>query len=1675
MVQRKHVVRTYQPRKRQVFDDQQWPVDMALVVFGGFMIGSILVYQRFDDPRWYASPWLSMIGVVLLIATTIWTLRSVGNQFVRRTMQLSVVICAIFHLMMLIVALENTIFSQIWEEPQAAREVSEKKPVTIAEYHPSQMEQHQKVEREFEKPVETEVAQPTPREIERPDQEQPQTPVPPQPQPVPEPVQKVQPEVVKQRATSAVAQPRQSDQQSKLSRQQTKAVKSQNAAVTVPQPTPAARDSNPQLQTRATAVTRTQASSQQQRKQTNNEPTQAAAQQASNVQRATRQQQQPTTNRTAQPTMQRRSTTAQQLPRTQVEPVQQSAVSVKTPTPATKPANTVARQATTAAPQRTQTPTSEMTASTSQATQQVARQQPSPRKPTLAQTPQPVSNRSPRLTQRPNPQTQAQVATPRLPNPVTQNPSRNLAARSSQVSRATTETTVSRRQVKENSNPTTVSSATRANRATRQQAEPLRNTTQNANQVERRQTTTLAQAAAPTVVTPTANPGAKSTQPATAQPSASRVVKQAASSRAPSRTPVNPSQLAPATASLAATSQSVQRSVTGPQAPEAPAPAAQVASNTQRRRQTTQSAGVASQAAVSQERVSPSATVQPTVQASATTVSRSRAASGATAQRATTAQTPAAPSTTASRSAAVRSNQVASKPTAASPATASNSLQRSQQQAQVAVSPQAVSQPAGSVQAAAAQPAQQPARSAVAKATGGVAGRGKSSNLDRALSAASNQATTASNSAARTRATRQNEAGPELAPAAVATIQRSRAGADRPSATLRPNTVELPNAVASNQPAQATLDAAASVSRSNAQAAEGAVTAAKGNVEVDTGATQLVDRQNVGRAAGGGQPEISSQPNAAPAAQNGKTAARAMIMSSQVAASAAAPAASSASEVAQGEAQPAASSVARRSTENRTPVSSPSAATDDPAGSPGGLPALAQGGARRAEQDTSPAAGVASEQPSSPSQGAGKTTSRQLPSSLSATQVATAAAPPSSPGDGGPAAASPAAASPAKLEVGKVAAGPQASASSSSPAPITDPLAGLPAQSGGAAAVQGPAISRAEATDGTRGQPELGGGTGQPQQVARGRPLLTPQIATTISVAGAAQSSGVDAGVPVEAQGNPAGRLAGGVNAPANDRASGANASEAMLDAPDTGSAGVAVASRQRKSDSAAGPAEISSDSPGGVVKRASVGRGLPTASTTVTVDVPGAAGGGETAGPATTPTISGAQTGPVARRATDNLPVRVAAEEGVGGLGNRIAADAGIASRRASPESMHVQIQPGRFLSKTSRGLPSFNTRAAVTTNSFQGRKRPGDGGGSGKSDPQTEEAIDLGLAFLARNQLQDGRWSLSQFAQIDGQPAMSSDTAATALSILAFQGAGYNHQQYKYQQVVRNGLQFLLSNQAESGDLYMYQGGHAAIRLYSHAMATLALCEAYGMTQDPDLREQVQKAIDFIVAAQHAERGGWRYVPGKESDTSVTGWMLMALESGRRANLNIPDKTFGKVRDWLEKSADPDLQHLYRYNPFADDTQEQRTHRSPTPTMTSVGLLMRLYTGWKTSENRMIKGADYLKENLPSLGVKAGVTQRDTYYWYYATQVMFHMGGEHWKAWNDRLHPLLVNSQIREGNLAGSWDFRRPVMDRWGPHAGRIYLTTMNLLSLEVHYRHLPLYEGSGKSGKVAAEQQD
>ncbi len=170
-----------------------------------------------------------------------------------------------------------------------------------------------------------------------------------------------------------------------------------------------------------------------------------------------------------------------------------------------------------------------------------------------------------------------------------------------------------------------------------------------------------------------------------------------------------------------------------------------------------------------------------------------------------------------------------------------------------------------------------------------------------------------------------------------------------------------------------------------------------------------------------------------------------------------------------------------------------------------------------------------------------------------------------------------------------------------------------------------------------------------------------------------------------------------------------------------------------------------------------------------------------------------------------------------------------------------------------------------------------------------------------------------------------------------------------------------------------------------------------------------------------------------------------------------------FDGIKRWLDRNQASTVEpHLYRYNAEAPNTPTQQHGRLPTPIMTSIGMLMRLYTGWKRDDEPMKDAARYLLKYPPAEGT-ANEPLRDTYYWYYATQFFFHMGGEDWRKWNGQLQPLLVESQVLEGKLKGSWEPLGNVPDAWGRFGGRLYVTTLNLLSLEVYYRHLPLYEAT------------
>jgi Squalene-hopene cyclase N-terminal domain len=355
-------------------------------------------------------------------------------------------------------------------------------------------------------------------------------------------------------------------------------------------------------------------------------------------------------------------------------------------------------------------------------------------------------------------------------------------------------------------------------------------------------------------------------------------------------------------------------------------------------------------------------------------------------------------------------------------------------------------------------------------------------------------------------------------------------------------------------------------------------------------------------------------------------------------------------------------------------------------------------------------------------------------------------------------------------------------------------------------------------------------------------------------------------------------------------------------------------------------------------------------------------------------------------------------------------------------------------------------------------------EGGGNAKS----EAAVARGLEWLALHQAQGGQWSLDGFnRQAREKPypegknftddssslgARRNDIAGTAFGLLPFLAAGQTHKapvvskdqkapQKDYHKGVDAGLKFLMSKQARDG----YFGGE----MYAHCLAAIAMCEAYGMTNDPVLRVSAQKAVNYLVDGQDPAGGGWRYTPRMAGDTSVTGWAVMALRSGQMAGLSVPAATLRKADRFLD-SVEGNSKGTYRYLSGNDDT----------PAMTAAGMLCRLYLGVRPQNAALLAGVEKLKKAPP------GITG-NLYYEYYATQVMHQMGGESWSFWNQGpdgksgIRDSLIKRQDqgtsgKKGN-AGSWPVTEDFATKEG---GRLMATSLSLLTLEVYYRHLPLY---------------
>ena len=331
------------------------------------------------------------------------------------------------------------------------------------------------------------------------------------------------------------------------------------------------------------------------------------------------------------------------------------------------------------------------------------------------------------------------------------------------------------------------------------------------------------------------------------------------------------------------------------------------------------------------------------------------------------------------------------------------------------------------------------------------------------------------------------------------------------------------------------------------------------------------------------------------------------------------------------------------------------------------------------------------------------------------------------------------------------------------------------------------------------------------------------------------------------------------------------------------------------------------------------------------------------------------------------------------------------------------------------------------------------------------TEQAVANALKWLAAHQSEDGRWDGDAFdarcEECGGQTDILVDHALTGLALLCFYGAGHTHAtDGPYRDAVRQGLTWLLSQQAADGDL------RGEETMYSHGIATIAMSEAYGMTRDAALPRAVSRAVHFIDRARNRDEGGWRYDPGQAGDTSVLGWQVMALKSAAMNGVTVPTGAFRAAREWMERVSQPSRPGLYSYQPG----------QPATPSMTAEGMFVQQLLGIPHDDPRMNASAEYIVQHLPEWD-----SNPNTYYWYYATLALFHHQGSHWKTWNAALTKELTTHQRTDGKAAGSWD---PVGE-WGHLGGRVYQTALCTLMLEVYYRYLPLYANDAPIDPIGA----
>ncbi len=358
--------------------------------------------------------------------------------------------------------------------------------------------------------------------------------------------------------------------------------------------------------------------------------------------------------------------------------------------------------------------------------------------------------------------------------------------------------------------------------------------------------------------------------------------------------------------------------------------------------------------------------------------------------------------------------------------------------------------------------------------------------------------------------------------------------------------------------------------------------------------------------------------------------------------------------------------------------------------------------------------------------------------------------------------------------------------------------------------------------------------------------------------------------------------------------------------------------------------------------------------------------------------------------------------------------------------------------------------------------------------------DQVKRGLFWFAAHQSSDGSWKADGFNKTcKGEPVEDPDAFAedlgnsaydvgvTGLAVCAFLGAGYtNRGTHPFKSVVSKGLRYLKNVQDPDGCF----GARDDQRfLTNHALASLGMLEAYGMTLSPIFKGSAQRALDFIAFARRPDSAwGYRLRDGS-GDAITTGLSLFPIRSaqlinkdavarGRRAPLVVDEKAFPHSIAWLRTLTNERTGYVgydehsdVPWRPL-DRARDYPAGYAPTPTATAV--IAHVFGGADPVKDKDVRlSLRHLADNPPIWNPERGTV--DAFYWWQGTLAAFLAGGSVWKTWRDAIRTEIVATQRTDDLYCdgkGSWD---PV-GVWGDELGRVGTTALMTMIASVYYRY-------------------